>query len=331
MLSRYAESLYWMARYVERAENAARFVDVAGSLAIDEPERALERWRLVLAALGELERFDAMHPVTTEAAVIQYLCLEKTSPNTILSCLLAARENARGIRPVISSELWEQVNRGFLFAHRATQEEGALDVPNAFLATVKRDAHLFWGLHDGTMTHGEGWHFARLGGMIERADQIARVLAAYVGHGDLASEFVAEHEPRLGALLKSVSGFEMYRKRFGQIRDARVTAFLLLDPEFPRSVRYCLNAGFASLQAIGGSAFGGVASPSARAMGRVASAFEYAAPTPTMGETFELLSRLQEGLEAVHASLAGEFFYAEVPLRADTPRSAAPSSPPAEE
>lgn len=331
MLSRYAESLYWMARYVERAENAARFVDVAGSLAIDEPERALERWRLVLAALGELERFDAMHPVTTESAVIGYLCLEKTSPNTILSCLLAARENARGIRPVISSEVWEQVNRAFLFAHRATQEPGVLDVPNAFLATVKRDAHLFWGLHDGTMTHGEGWHFARLGGMIERADQIARVLAAYVGHGDLASEFVAEHEPRLGALLKSVSGFEMYRKRFGQIRDARVTSFLLLDPEFPRSVRHCLNAASSSLAAIGGRSFGTASTPSSRAMGRLASAFEYASPSPNMRETFDLLSLLQEGLDAVHGALAREFFYAEVPLRADEGRGAAPSNPPAEE
>jgi uncharacterized alpha-E superfamily protein len=311
MLSRYAESLYWMARYVERAENAARFADVAGSLAIDEPERALERWRLVLAALGELERFDAMHPATTEAAVLHYLCLERRSPNSILSCLLGARENARGIRPVISSELWEQVNRAFLYAHGATQSAGSLDVPNVFLGAVKRDAHLFWGLHEGTMTHGEGWHFACLGGLIERADQIARVLAAYVGHGDLASEFVAEHEPRLGALLRSVSGFEMYRKRFGQIRDARVTAFLLLDPEFPRSVRYCLNTASASLRAIRGSSFGGNLRASERAMGRIASAFEFADPSPTMAETFALLSALQDGLAAVHEALSGDFFYAQ--------------------
>jgi len=317
MLSRYAESLYWMGRYVERAENAARFVDVAGSLAIDEPERALERWRLVLAALGELERFDAMHPVTTETEVIRFLCLERTSPNSILSCLLAARENARGIRPVISSELWEQVNRAFLHAHKATQSEGALDVPNVFLAAVKRDAHLFWGLHDGTMTHGEGWHFAALGGLIERADQIARVLAAYVGHGDLASEFVAEHEPRLGALLKSVSGFEMYRKRFGQIRDARVSSFLLLDPEFPRSVRYCLNTASASLRAIGGRIFGGDLRASERAMGRICATFEYANPNPSMGETFELLSALQQGLDAVHDALSGDFFYAAPPVAPD--------------
>ena len=120
MLSRYAESLYWMSRYVERAENAARFADVAGSLAIDEPERAIERWRLVLAALGELERFDTMHAVTTEQSVIRFLCLERTSPNSIFSSLLSARENARAVRPVMSSELWEQVNRAFLSAHRET-------------------------------------------------------------------------------------------------------------------------------------------------------------------------------------------------------------------
>ena len=326
MLSRYAESLYWMGRYVERAENAARFVDVVGSLAIDEPARAVERWRLVLAALGELDRFDELHRETTEAAVLSFLCFEKRSPNSIASCLLAARENARGIRPVISSELWEQVNRAFLFVHRASQEAAPLDVPSAFLATIKRDAHLFWGLHDGTMTHGEGWQFAALGGRIERADQVARVLAAYVGHGELASEFVAEHEPRLGALLKSVSGFEMYRKRFGQIRDARVIAFLLVDPEFPRSVRYCLNAASASLRVIGGAALGGAMRPCERAIGRVAAAFEYAPPTPSMTETFGLLSLLEAGLEGVHEALVGDFFHPELPVAERSVR-AAPSMP----
>jgi uncharacterized alpha-E superfamily protein len=325
MLSRYAESLYWMARYVERAENAARFVDVAGSLAIDEPERAIERWRLVLSALGELERFDAMHAETTERAVIRFLCLERTSPNSIFSCLLAARENARGIRPVISSELWEQVNRAFLFAHRASQEPGALDVPNVFLGAVKRDAHLFWGLHDGTMTHGEGWHFARLGGLMERADQIARILAAYVGHGELASEFVEEHEPRLGALLKSVSGFEMYRKRFGRIRDAHVNAFLLVDPEFPRSVRHCLTTAHASLRAIGGTPLGMDLRGSERRLGRLAASFEYGDPAPSRKEVFRLLSKLQNGLDAVHTALGQDFFYAD---EASPEESAAPPSAP---
>jgi uncharacterized alpha-E superfamily protein len=320
MLSRYAESLYWMSRYVERAENAARFADVAGSLAIDEPERALERWRLVLSALGELERFDAMHAATTEHAVIRFLCLEKTSPNSILTCLLAARENARGVRPVMSSELWEQVNRAFLFAHRASQESHSLDVPNEFLAGIKRDAHLFWGLHDGTMTHGEGWHFARLGGLIERADQIARILAAYVGHGELASEFVADHEPRLGALLKSVSGFEMYRKRFGRISDAKVNAFLLLDPEFPRSVRHCLATARASLRAIGGAPLGSELRRSERALGKLVATFEYADPSPSREQTFALLSELQDGLAAVHDALGQDFFYADgnVPKEDDT-------------
>ncbi len=311
MLSRYAESLYWMSRYVERAENTARFADVAGSLAIDEPERAIERWRLVLAALGELERFDAMHAVTTEQSVIRFLCLERTSPNSIFSSLLSARENARAVRPVMSSELWEQVNRAFLSAHRETQNADSLDVPNVFLAAVKRDAHLFWGLHDGTMTHGEGWHFARLGGLIERADQIARILAAYVGHGELASEFIADHEPRLGALLKSVSGFEMYRKRFGRIRDTRVNAFLLLDSEFPRSVRYCLSTASDSLRAIGGAPLGSELRASERALGKLAATFEFANPTPTRKETFALISELQDGLAAVHDALGQDFFYAD--------------------
>ena len=310
MLSRYAESLYWMGRYVERAENTARFADVAGSLAIDEPSRAGERWRLVVAAVGELERFDAMHAVTTEREAMRFLCLERSCPNAIFSCLLSARENARAIRPAISSELWEQVNRAFLFLHRAAQDEGALAVPNAFLAAVKRDAHLFWGIHDGTMTHGEGWHFARLGGLMERADQIARILAAYVGHGELASEFVADHEPRLGALLKSVSGFEMYRKRFGHIRDAKVNAFLLLDPEFPRSARHCLTSALASLRAIAGAPLGVELRPSERSLGRLVAAFDFAEPNPAVPETFRLITQLQDGLAAVHEALEHDFFYA---------------------
>lgn len=257
MLSRVADSIYWMNRYFERAENVARFVDVNHHLLLDLPEREADAWAAVLATTGDSALFRERYGTPTRESVLRFLTWDRDYPNSIVSCLRAARENARQVREVISSELWEQVNRTYLTVKEASPEE-VLDTPTDFYASVKQASQLFVGIHYLTMTHNEAWHFGRMGRLIERADKTSRIVDVKyyaLPHDDDEVRSVAE-EIHWGALLKSASGFEMYRKRFGLITPAHAVEFLLLDPKFPRSVEYCVLKAERSLHAITGAPLG---------------------------------------------------------------------------
>ena len=176
MLSRVAESVYWMSRYIERAENVARFVDVNIQLMLDAPEGRDQQWAPLVAITGDQTEFGKRYGVATESNVIQFLTFDAEYPNSILSCLRAARENARSVREIISSEMWLQLNRLYLMVNSASQESGGLNEHEDFYDEVKQSSHLFTGTTDATMTQGEAWHFSRLGRMLERADKTSRIL-----------------------------------------------------------------------------------------------------------------------------------------------------------
>jgi uncharacterized alpha-E superfamily protein len=254
MLSRVADSIYWMNRYIERAENVARFADVNLYLMLDLPEGHVEQWDPVIATTGDHAIFRERYGAPTRESVLRFLTCDPEYPNSILSCLRAARENARQVREVISSEMFEQVNKAYLMVRDAAERNAALESPHDFFSAVKLASHLFVGVTYVTMTHNEGWHFGRLGRLLERADKTSRIVdvkyflllpdVSYVG-----SPFDEIH---WSALLKSASAFEMYRKRYGRIAPASVVEFLLLDPKFPRSMRYCVGKAERSLHAITG-------------------------------------------------------------------------------
>jgi uncharacterized alpha-E superfamily protein len=256
MLSRVADAIYWMNRYVERAESVARFVDVNLHLSLDLPRGTSADWAPIIATTGDEELFRSRHGAPGRDTAMRFLTFDREYPSSILRCLEAARENARSVREVISSEMWERLNRLYLQVREARPEE-VLAAPYDFFTAVKQGAALFIGTTYLTMSHNEAWHFGRLGRLVERADKTSRIVdVKCYGLKNMTAppEMGAVDDIQWGALLKSASALEMYRKRHGRIVPETVVAFLLFDREFPRAILHCLHAANESLRAIVGPA-----------------------------------------------------------------------------
>ena len=252
MLSRVADSLYWMSRYLERAEHTARLIDVDLQLRLDQSaEASAERWSRLLEALQapvpEDGKIDA-------ASLTQILTLDRGNPSSILSCVIAARENLRQVREQCSSEMWEQLNRLYLQISNTNAGEGWLLYSHVFFRAVQEGAHLFQGVTDSTMSHGEGWQHIQLGRFVERTDALAGLIGTHFGRLAHPLDQAVESEEYLEwvGLLKSCSAFEAYCKTYtAELRPLRVAEFLLLNPEFPHSVRFSVDMVHAALTAIG--------------------------------------------------------------------------------
>lgn len=301
MLSRVADAVFWMTRYMERAENVARIVDVSLHLALDRQSDD-GHWAALVATTGDEEEFRARYGAPERDKVIEFLVFDASHPNSVYSCLQQARENARSVREIISSEMWQTVNTAYLTVRDAVGSKSAMDAPHALFSLVKQHSAAFIGVTYVTMTHNEAWHFGRLGRLLERADKTSRIL-------DVRS-FLAEDEAQGAALLRSASAFEMYRKRHGLIAHDKVVEFLLLDRQFPRSVLYCLTKARRSLSAItGASPGGGSGYEPERMLGRLHAEFEYAVCAEILARGLhEYLDELQAKLNAVGDVMARTFF-----------------------
>jgi uncharacterized alpha-E superfamily protein len=309
MLSRVADSCYWLARYVERAENAARLCDVNHQLLLDLPEGADEQWLPVVEATGDLNVFLQRYGQATRQNVLRFMTFDSENPSSVLQCMTKARENARCIREIISSEMWEQVNRFYLMVRDAARDDRAADAPHRFFADVKQASHLFVGISYLTMTHNEAWHFGRVGRLLERADATSRIIdvKSYILLPDLSDIGTPYDELHWAALLKSASGFEMYRKLHGRISPGRVAEFLLLDHKFPRAVRYCVTKSERSLHAITGRPIGSYGTVAEQRLGRMRGDLEETEIADIVARGMhEWLAELQRSLartaDAVHAT-----------------------------
>ena len=246
MLSRVAESLYWMSRYLERAEHTARVIKVQLNLMLErESEDDDRHWKRMLKSLA-VEMTDVKDGEAQ--GVAKALIHSTASRSSILSCIMAARENSRQVREQISSEMWEQLNRMFIEVQRADANE-AFDVSD-FLQAVKDGAHMFQGITDSTMTHGEGWQFIQAGRALERASALATLLGVHF------REFYgkdAEPEPlEWIGLLRSCTAFEGYCKAYtADLRPDRIAEFLMLNPSFPHSIRFSADALETAMKQIG--------------------------------------------------------------------------------
>ena len=314
MLSRVADAVYWMNRYVERAENVARFVDVSFHLALDLPGGGASHWSALVATTGDEELFRVRHGEPTPRSVVRFLTFDRDYPSSVVSCLARTRENALRSREIISSEMWQQLNEMYLLVKDAERElEGASHdaTPYDLFAAVKRACQGFVGTTYLTMTHDEAWHFGRLGRLIERADKTSRILDVKSYMFEEGGPIVpSQDEIEWAALLKSASAFEMYRKRHGVIEPSKVVDFLVLDRKFPRSIFYCLRKGERSLHAITGTPLDGRANRAEREIGKLHAELEFAevADISTLGPN-AWLDALQGKLNAVGAAIAESFYF----------------------
>ncbi len=302
MLSRVADSIYWMSRCVERAENLARFVDVTMHLILDLPDGAAETWKPLVDTTGERAFFDELYEEATQENVVRFLSFDSRYPNSIISCLRNARENARSVREAIASEMWEHLNQFYFMVKDAAECESPPTNSSDFFDEVKMASHLFKGIADSSMSRGEGWHFARLGRMIERADKTSRILDVkyYVLLPRLQYVGSTIDDLQWSAVLRSVSALEMYRKQFHGLSPHRVVEFLLLDREFPRAIQHCVIAADESLHAISGTVPGSYRNIAEQRMGQLRSELAYISVDDVISSGLhEFIDNLQMKLNAI--------------------------------
>ncbi len=311
MLSRVANSIYWMSRYLERAENVARFIDVNLNLTLDMQGQLDEQWAPLVNTTGDYDLFAKRYRVPTRDNVMHFLTFDRENPNSILSCVRNARENARSVREIISSEMWEQANRFYLLVKEASRNKFLLENPHEFYSSVKMASHLFDGITEATMSHGEAWHFLQMGELLERADKTSRILDVkyFILLPEAQAVGTTIDNIQWAALLKSASALEMYRKHFKQIDPFKVADFLILNRDFPRSVLYCLDRATLSLHAITGSSEDAFSNKAEQGLGRLLGELNYTQIEEIIHEGLhEFLDKLQDRLNWIDDAIYESFF-----------------------
>ena len=311
MLSRVANSIYWMCRYIERAENVARFISVNLNLLLDMPSEKGKHWEPVVMTTGDQALFEERYTDYDQETSIRFLAFDRAYPNSILSCLAAARENGRSIREIISSEMWEHLNNFYLELAQSRGVDLALVDPHRFFKIIQMRSHLFTGLLDSTMSHGEAWNFARIGLMMERADKTSRILDVkyfmLLPQADLVNTPVDNIQWM--AVLKSASAFEMFRKAHHRITPRNVADFLIFDSQFPRSIRHCVAKAQICLHRISGSPPGSAQNAAEKRLGRLASDLAYTDVDEVVAHGMhEYMDGLQSRLNTVDEAIGTTFF-----------------------
>lgn len=242
MLSRVAETLYWTARYVERAENLARLINVNNLLMMDLPRGVSPGWAPLIDIIGHRESFTQHYSDYSEKNVLKYLTVDSRNPSSIVNALKLARDNTRTVREVVPRPVWETINNLY---------QTAKEKPNDFLS--KRDSfaslthviegiQLFFGALESTLNHDAGYVFIRSGSLLERADMTSRIIDVRSAVlGSLTNDSPYENLQWM-SVLRSLSAYQMYRQQMGvKVTPQDVLEFMLHNPYFPRSVLFCLN------------------------------------------------------------------------------------------
>ena len=318
MLSRVANSLYWMSRYIERAENTARLVDVNLQLLLDfrtlDDARLADHWMPIIQSTADEAAFLARHKTATASTVTEFLVFQETNPNSILSSICSARENARMVRDQITVEFWEEVNRLFLFMHSPQARHIWRSSPTEFFQHIKAASLHLIGLSSATLIHNEGWWFSQAGMLIERADKTSRILD--LRHAQLPAQGMPKNITQAEALewaavLRSCSAWDAFKSIHGaEVHPQFVAGFLLLNEDFPRSVRFCvegLNDALRRISGVPGSRFSNEAEKLA---GRLVAELQFG----TVEEIFarglhEYIDELQTKLNAIGQALFDAYIF----------------------
>lgn len=307
MLSRNADCLLWMSRYIERAENVARIVDVNLQMLLDfqrlDDDQLEQHWEPLVLSLGEEALFNELFDKADSSTVTEFLTFDERNPSSIVSCVDAARENARSIRDQISSEMWEEINRLYLFLHSEDGRSLWRQAPSDFYKEIKLSSYLFQGLTNSTMPHNEGRDFIQVGCFLERADKTTRLL-------DVKYHILLPEGNEVGgtidsvqwaAVLRCCSAFESYQDKYRfDIQPWQVAEFLIFAETFPRSIRFCLRTFDVALRRLSGSASGHFTNEAEKLSGRLLSDINYS----TIDDIYriglhEYLDRLQIELNEI--------------------------------
>lgn len=291
MLSRVAESLYWLSRYIERADNTARLLDVNLHILTDfedlNDSRLVEHWEPIIRSTGDFQLFKQLYPRADSHAATDFLTFNRQNPNSILSCLFAARENARMIRDQISTEMWQAINENYLFLLSANAETVWQKGPYEFYTSIKDFSHLFQGLTGSTFVHEEGFHFMETGKFLERADKTSRILDIkyHILLPSLRDVGGAVDTAQWMAILRSCSAFEAYHRIFmANVTPEKVTEFLILSESFPRAIRFCVRAIDAELHRLSGTPPGHFSNEAERVSGKLYYDLTYERPQDILSQ-----------------------------------------------
>lgn len=313
MLSRVANSLYWMNRYLERAENTARLIESKLHMLLDLPSMRQDpnAWKPLVDITGDEQYFADNIGSYKRDDVIFFHTFDRNYPHSIIACLTAARENARSVREIIPSEMWENINNLYLAINESAARLKASKNPHKFYFDIKMACHLILGIAYSTMSHGEAWYFSQLGRLLERADKTSRILDVkyfiilpridYVGSSLDSVQWAA--------LLKSISSLEMYRKRFNLISSRNIVDFLIFDREFPRSILYCIRHAERAYFNINGTPFGVYDNDLARQFGKLMGKLNYSYVDEVMAiGLHQFLDEIQSDLNNVSDGIHDNFF-----------------------
>ena len=297
MLSRIAESLYWIGRYMERAEDTSRILDVHLNLLIEDPWAPED---VVCASLLAAMGYEGEDVVETSAGVLDKLAWERTTPGSVLGALAAARENARRTREVVSTELWESINVTFLEGSRPQWRAA----PHPFLIWVRERVAAFNGVADATLSRDEAWNFLLLGRSIERADMTARLVAARSLAGDAGPSWVT--------LLQSCGAYQAFlRSAKGAVDDRRSVEFLLLDELFPRTLVSALLTAEACLDELAvqhGAGERGRGSEAHRVLGMIRSELQFAPTAELFDDVYHVMERVQSACSVASDAVSRRYF-----------------------
>jgi uncharacterized alpha-E superfamily protein len=313
MLSRVANSIFWMSRYLERADNTARLIETQLHMILDLPSLREDSnaWKPLVDITGDGDYFSEKVGTPTRENVMFFHTFDSAYPHSIKSCLTAARENARSVREVIPSEIWEMINKLYLeVAGRGTSRK-AIKNPHKFYSDIKMTSHLITGIAYTTMSRGEAWHFAQLGRYLERADKTSRILDVkyFIILPKLDDVGSSMDNVQWSALLRSTSSFEMYRKRFNLISPKNIVDFLIFDREFPRSILYCVNHAEQSLFRIMGTPMGTFNNELERQFGKLSGKLNYSNVSEVMSiGLHEFLDDVQSDLNILGEAIFENFF-----------------------
>ena len=322
MLSRTANALYWMSRYLERAESVARLTEVNLNLSLDLQSDEAEAWEAVLGTTGDLDAFNDAHGAPKRATAMQFLIFDEGNPNSVAEAVASARENARTVREQLPNEAWEALNALHLQL-RGLDDQSTAGMVGA-IGAVRVTGRRIEGLLDSGFLRDEGWHFASLGRQIERADQASRLVdmqhALLEGPGS---------DPGLAlrweAVLHSANALTNYRRRHGVTEGRQVAAFLLLDGAFPGSVAFCLSAAEEALRAITGTPAGQFHNAAEKALGRLASELRYTELDDVLDQGLhQWLDQFQARLGVAAQAIHHEYFDPPSAERMDAPGNEQP-------